>query len=329
MIDRRFYALLREREEISVRYDPKSAAIWCYFNPSVRPCYSLTMLEEIHGLQLEIIDYFQMHHMEPKTPIRYFILASQTPGVFNYGGDLNLFSQLIAQRDREKLVAYGKMCIDIAYLNRCSLNLPITTISLVEGDALGGGFEAALSSNVIIAEEHIKLGFPEIRFNLFPGMGAYSFLARAIGVKKTEEMITSGALYSARELYEQGAITVLAKPGQAQEALSKFIKSHSRVFNGMQAIKKARERYEPIPYSELLDIVKIWADAALGLEPKDLKMMQKLVQTQSQKTARMVKARTRQDRRISREPIRFPFIDSEGNRVVKERRRGVDRRLSS
>jgi DSF synthase len=44
----------------------------------------------------------------------------------------------------------------------------MTTISLVQGDALGGGFEAALTSDVIIAEESAQMGLPEILFNLFP-----------------------------------------------------------------------------------------------------------------------------------------------------------------
>src|SRR3972149_4441233 len=57
----------------------------------------------------------------------------------------------------------------------------LTTISLVQGDALGGGFETALSSDVIIAEQSAAMGLPEVLFNLFPGMGAYSLLTRRIG----------------------------------------------------------------------------------------------------------------------------------------------------
>ncbi|MCH9812695.1 MAG: crotonase/enoyl-CoA hydratase family protein, partial [Epsilonproteobacteria bacterium] len=329
VMDNHFNQLLSEREEISVRYDSETAAIWCYFNPKVRPCYTLKMLQEIRELQLSIISYFRATNMKPLTPIKYFIVASQTPGVFNYGGDLNLFSQLIAEQNYDKLIEYGKQCIDIAYLNHLNLNLPITTISLMNGDALGGGFEAALSSNIIIAEENIKLGFPEIRFNLFPGMGAYSFLARAIGIQNTEEMITTGKIYDAKTLYQQGAITILARPNHAEQELTKFIKTHTKAFNGMQAIKKARHVYEPIEYSELFNIVKIWADAALKLEKKDIKMMQKLVQTQSLKTSKMTKIRTKQDRRISHEPTLFPFIDRQGNMITTDRRRGIDRRLCS
>ena len=59
----------------------------------------------------------------------------------------------------------------------------MTTIALLEGDALGGGFESALSCDVVIAEKHVKAGFPEVLFNMFPGMGGLSFLSRRVGRK--------------------------------------------------------------------------------------------------------------------------------------------------
>ena len=62
---------------------------------------------------------------------------------------------------------------------RSSFNLPFTTISLVQGDALGGGFEAALCGDIIIAEKQARFGFPEVLFNLFPGMGAYNSCSAA------------------------------------------------------------------------------------------------------------------------------------------------------
>lgn len=51
---------------------------------------------------------------------------------------------------------------------------------MVQGDAFGGGLEFALSSNILVAEQGTRLGFPEILFNLFPGMGAYTFLYRKV-----------------------------------------------------------------------------------------------------------------------------------------------------
>ena len=100
----------------------------------------------------------------------------------------------------------------------------MTSIALVQGDALGGGFEAALSATVLIAEESSRMGFPEILFNLFPGMGAFSFLSRKIGRRAAEEMITSGTIYSARQLYDMGVIDVLTPDGTGEAAVHGFIR---------------------------------------------------------------------------------------------------------
>lgn len=317
-----FHKIFRKRKEISVRYDPQREAIWAYSNPKIRPCFSVTMLIEVHELQLDIIDYFKRNDMKPKIPIKYLVNASQTPGVFNYGGDMNLFAELIEKKDYDSLYKYAKLCIDVVYLNRVNLNLPITTISLVEGSALGGGFEAALSCNICIAEEQSQMGLPEIRFNLIPGMGAYSLLARLVGVKMTEEIISSGKVYSAASLHDMGVVTALAKKGEGKKTIDEFMRKNSRLFNGMQALQAAGHRYAPIDYDELLDITKIWVDTALRLRKKDIKMMLKLVQAQNLKNVGMIhKIRTKQDRRFDEEDISFPFTDSYGDIVLSDRRK--------
>lgn len=321
-MDKEFHKILHERKEISVRYDPKTEAIWGYSNPNVRPCFSTTMLKEVYDLQMDIINYFKKSDMKPKTPVKYFVNASQTPGVFNYGGDLNLFAELIVKKDYDSLYKYAKLCIDVVYLNAVNLNLPITTISLVEGTALGGGFEAALSCSVCIAEEQSQMGLPEIRFNLIPGMGAYSLLARSVGIKMAEEIISSGKVYDAATLHDMGVVTSLAKKGEGKKTIDSFMKKNSNYFNGMQAIQAARRRYAPIDYDELIDITKIWVETALGLRKKDIKMMLKLVEAQNQKKINIAqRIRTRQDRRFNEGSISFPFTDSYGDIVLTDRRK--------
>jgi len=103
--------------------------------------------------------------------IRYQVLASRIPGIFSLGGDLLHFSKLIEARDREGLIRYGIDCVDLVYWTSVGYNLPVTTIALVQGTAQGGGFEAALAAHVIVAERQCRFGFPEVMFNLFPGMG--------------------------------------------------------------------------------------------------------------------------------------------------------------
>ena len=80
----------------------------------------------------------------PDEGLKYLVLGSRFPGVFNLGGDLNLFAGFIAAGDRDGLVRYGRDCVSILHNNLRRLELPIVTIALVQGDALGGGFEAVL-----------------------------------------------------------------------------------------------------------------------------------------------------------------------------------------
>lgn len=326
-MDKEFHYLLRDREEVTVRYDPNMEAIWVYSKPNIRPCYSIELLKEYGQFQKEVIAYFERADMRPETSIKYLINASQTPEIYNYGGDLNLFSELIKSRNADKLFAYAKVCIDIVYTNAVNYNLPITTISLVEGTALGGGFEGAISYNICIAEEQSQMGMPEIRFNLIPGMGAYSFLARSVGTRKAEDIISSGKMYSAEELYNLGVITQVVKKGEGEKAVNQFMKRNSRLFNGMQALQSARHRYQQLDYDELIDITKIWVDAALRLTDRDLKMMQKLVDAQNQKSIHTMKIlRTKQDRRFEKGEIEFPFTDLQGRVIPIERRSGEDLR---
>src|SRR5208282_77608 len=118
-------------------------------------------------------------------------------------------------------------------------------------------------------------------FNLFPGMGAYSFLARKVGRRITEELVTSGNLYTARQLFDLGIVDVLAPDGAGEAAVYSFIRKHARAPNGRRAIEMVRREVEPITYEELMRIVSIWADAALRLSERDIRLMERLVRAQN------------------------------------------------
>src|SRR5438874_1463435 len=66
------------------------------------------------------------------------------------------------------------------FQNWTAMDTPVVTVSLIQGNCLGGAFECALSSNLMVAERSAKTGLPEVLFNLLPGMGAYSLLARRV-----------------------------------------------------------------------------------------------------------------------------------------------------
>ena len=258
--------------------DTASRTHWCHIRAFGRPCFSAELLRDCAAVHQSL-----RTRAATETPLQYHVLASRTPGVFNLGGDLAHFADCIRADDRAGLRRYGEACIRIAYDNYIACNLPMITIALVQGDALGGGFESALAHDLIVAERSAKFGLPEILFNLFPGMGATSFLNRKIGTVAAERLIMSGRLYTAEELHIMGVVDVLADDGEGEVAVRRLIAESSRKHNAHLGIYRARRRANPVTYAELSDIVDIWVDAALTVTEFDLRKMQRLALAQDRR----------------------------------------------
>lgn len=274
--------------QLITRFDADQGIMWCYMNPKPKPCITLDLLADVRNCQ-RLWEQVNTTAMEQGTgiPIRYGVLASRSPGVYSLGGDLELFLGYIRNRDRDGLRAYARMCVEDVFLMAVNLNLPMTTIALVQGDALGGGFEAALSCNFIVAEKSAQFGLPEVLFNLFPGMGGYSMLARKLDAVRAERIITSGSIYGAEEMHRMGVVDLLAEDGEGETAVQEFVARHSRRRNAYQSIVKVRQLVNRITLEELLDIAEIWVDAALNLGPKDLRVMERLVKAQEKTQPRV------------------------------------------
>jgi DSF synthase len=273
--------LKAEYSQLRTRFDADQGVLWTLVSQKAVPCVTPELLQDL-GRHHESIEHSQGKLLIESElhEIRYSVLASITPGVFNLGGQLALFRQLIRNQDRESLLRYAVACIDVIFPRMRHFDLPLVTITLLQGDALGGGLEAALASDIVIAERNCQLGFPEILFNLFPGMGAYSLVARKVSPKFAEKMILSGKIYSAEELHEIGVVDILAEDGKGVEAVNDYIKKQERRSNGFLAVQKARHRFNPLTYQELIDITTVWVDAALKLTEKDLKVMDRFVRSQ-------------------------------------------------
>jgi len=271
-------ALRTQYDTLEITIDEAARTHWCHMRPYGRPCFSSELLRDCATVHHSLRSMFR-----DGAPVQYHVLASRTDGVFNLGGDLVHFAESIRAGNRAALRRYGEACIRIAYDNHTACDLPMITIALVQGDALGGGFESALAHDLIVAERHAKFGLPEILFNLFPGMGATSFLNRKIGPVAAERLITSGRLYTAEELHAMGVVDVLAEDGEGEIAVKRLIAEQSRKHNAHLAIHRARRRSNPVTFAELSDIVDIWIDAALAVSEHDLRKMQRLATAQDRR----------------------------------------------
>jgi len=271
--------------QFEIEFDPDSKTIWSWLNPLGIPCFTPALLSGIraHDSMLEANNGF-ITHDGALHKANYYVVGSRVAGIFNFGGDLALFLMLIRSGERDALARYASLCIDNIYPRIKNYFCPtLTTISLIQGDALGGGFETALASDILIAEESAQMGLPEILFNLFPGRGAYSLLARRIGTRQAEQLITSGKIHSARKMHEMGVVDVLVPDGHGKKAVEDWICANQRRRNGFQAVMGARNCVDPIERNELDKITDLWVDAAMRLEERDLKMISRIVRSQTRR----------------------------------------------
>ena len=271
---------------IRIQQDASNDSHWCFMHAqqafadqAYRACFSPRLLRELRLFARQAIDEIGHQAEANQTHLAHIVLASDTH-VFNLGGDLGLFSQLIRNRDRDGLLHYARECVDSVHLLHTRLHPNAHTIGLVEGDALGGGFELALACQTIVAESGVQMGFPEVLFGLFPGMGAYSLLSRRVSPKLAEEMMLNGVMYSSDELHRMGVVDVLAPKGEGVRAVHEVIRQNRRIATARLALHRVRDAVAPLSLDELTRITEIWVDTAMQLSDKSLRVMERLVRAQ-------------------------------------------------
>lgn len=276
-------------DQLVTEFSQEHGVMWCYMNPHPRPCFTPQLLRDLNRfLQVVKNKVASDFSLTGESKLKYVVFGSIKPGVFSLGGDLRLFLDCINTSDRKRLSDYMKLSIEVMYSIYSNMGVPLTTISMIRGNALGAGFEGALSCDYIVAEKGVQLGFPEVLFNMFPGMGAYSFLARRIDPARVEKMILCGRIYNAQELFDMGLIDILAEDGDCQEEVLNFIKKIEKTSNTRRAVFKIRNKINPVTYDEMLEIGEIWVDAALSLTPKELKVMERLIRSQDKMASTLI-----------------------------------------
>jgi DSF synthase len=277
---------------------------------AVKPiqCYSLAAMGELQQMLSDI-------GANPGL-LRHFVMTSDVPRVFNFGGDLALFVLLVRAGDIESLKLYGRRCVDLVWWMENAANLGIHTTVLSQGDTLGGGLESVLPFHRIIFEKSAQAGFPEVLFNLFPGMGAWDFTIRKAGFAVANEMILSGRLFSADELLYRRVIDVVAEDGAGEQAIEDVVREVDPRHRGTLAALRAQRLAAPIRYETLMAIVDQWAESALGLTDRDLRLMERLARAQARKAGGADEGAVDEIKRMELE------------NAWGERRTGVDRRAA-
>ena len=238
-------------------------------------CYSLAAMAELQRVFSDV--------SENPGLVKHYVMTSDVPGVFNFGGDLSLFVLLIRARDVESLRMYGRRCIDLVWWMENASKLGVHTTVLVQGDTLGGGLESVMPFHKVIFERSAQAGFPEVLFNLFPGMGAWNFTIRKAGFSVANEMILSGRLYTADQLFRRHLVDLVVEDGAGEAAMDALVRSVSPRLRGTLAALEARRLAAPITYESLIEIVDQWTETAMTLTDRDLRLMERLARAQVRK----------------------------------------------
>jgi DSF synthase len=256
---------------------------WCHMHadaaPGQRACFSTELVNDILAYQRNLSGRLKARTADADSPLPHVVLASDGDA-FNLGGDLELFCRLIRTNDRQGLLNYARQCVRGVHAFHAGLGVGAHSIALVQGDALGGGFEAALSCHTIVAEEGALMGLPEVLFDLFPGMGAYSFLCKRIPPHQAEKLMLEGIVYTSEEMHRMGLVDVLVPRGEGIQAVEEVIRANRRIPHARAAMHQVRSLAQPVTLEEMMRITEIWVDTALQLGDKSLRTMDRLVRAQ-------------------------------------------------
>lgn len=222
---------------------------------------------------------------EGAAPFRYTVVQSAHPEYFSMGGDLRFFRDCIQRRDAARLRQYSRRCLDLLMSWSGKVGDASTSIALVQGRALGGGFEMALSTDYLIAEEHSSFGFPEIMFGLFPCTGAMGLLSARVGARQAERMMTDKKIYSAVELHALGLVDQLCATGEGELAVERFVANHAPRQKARLKVQQSRARQAPLDRSEGIRVVEDWVETAMCLSVDELRTMDMLIMMQEREAA--------------------------------------------
>jgi enoyl-CoA hydratase/carnithine racemase len=192
------------------------------------------------------------------------VLVSALPDAFCVGADLKERNQL----DDDGLRAQRTVFLE-AFAAVRDIGRP--TVAAVDGFALGGGYELALSCDLIVAADTATVGLPEVSLGLVPGGGGTQLLSRRAGRARALDLVLTGRRVDAAEAYGLGLVDRLVPAGTARTAageLAAAIARHSPV--SLRAAKRAvRDGFEADLATGLACEDRAWHEAAFSPDRRE------------------------------------------------------------
>ncbi|GJM13138.1 MAG: fatty acid oxidation complex subunit alpha [Pseudohongiella sp.] len=191
------------------------------------------------------------------------LVLSSAKSTFIVGADITEFTSKFAEGEQQVhawLVEVNKIFSDLE-------DLPFPTVAAINGIALGGGFELAISADYRVATESAVVGFPEVKLGILPGFGGTVRMPRLIGADNANQWISSGSHIKAKQAFAEGALDSIVEEEILIEAAERIIQQCNE---GKLDYKKIRSQktsalmLSPIELNVAFETAKGMVAAAAG-----------------------------------------------------------------
>ncbi|KAM9329990.1 methylglutaconyl-CoA hydratase, mitochondrial [Gastrophryne carolinensis] len=202
---RHYSSEAKSDEELRVRYlegEEQGIVVLGINRPHAKNALSKSLVKSM----MKAVD-----SLKGNNKVRTIILRSEVPGVFCAGADLK-------ERAKMHPSEVGPFVSKARSLLNDFANLPMPTIAALDGAALGGGLEMALSSDIIVAASSAKVGLVETKLAIIPGAGGTQRLPRAVGVAVAKELIFSARVLDGNEARAIGLVSHVVEQNEEGDA---------------------------------------------------------------------------------------------------------------
>src|SRR5450432_638934 len=223
---------------------------WVVTNGDVELALHREPLNEISSVTLEELEKFVAVLDGLSREAHALILHSTLKAGFCAGADLRELYGWIEEFGQVEVAKHAREYLERIHHVMNSLDAaPLTTIAAVHGVTFGGGFELALTCDMIIADKMARFAFPELRLGLIPGYGGIPRLKRDLGNAVVRDLLLTGRSVNATRAQAAGLVAQLAAEGEALK-VARSTAAQITKFDGV-ARAEAKKFIKPIPHAEL------------------------------------------------------------------------------
>jgi enoyl-CoA hydratase/carnithine racemase len=231
-------------------------------------------VNEIGTVLLDALERF-VDEVELKRPRAVLVYSGLARG-FCAGADLRELYAAIAGRPAAEYLPDLSRFLDRihAVMNRLDA-LPVTTIGALHGPCFGGGFELALTLDVLVADATTRFCFPELRLGIVPGFGGVPRLRREVGNAVVRDLLFSGRSINAKRAAELGLVSQVVKRGESL-AVARALADQAARF-APEVVARAKPFVKRVPEAELVEEKRLFLE--LFAEPRVCEALKAFVES--------------------------------------------------